>query len=61
MSVRILGDPDVPGRAGLWTDALTAVAAWSEVRTPARRTLAAREGDRRRPLPDGVPLQNLHD
>ncbi|MFD9478577.1 MULTISPECIES: hypothetical protein [Streptomyces] len=42
-------------------DALTAEAAWSEVRTLARRILAAREGDRRRPLPDLVPPRHLCD
>ncbi|MFJ7590387.1 hypothetical protein ACIQZO_23965 [Streptomyces sp. NPDC097617] len=58
---RILADPDVLPRVGLWTDAPAAEEAWSEVRTLARRILVAREGDRRRPLPGRVPPQHLYD
>ncbi|MFD7169019.1 hypothetical protein [Streptomyces violascens] len=58
---RLLGEMDVRGRAGRWTDALTADATWNEVRTLARRILVARLGDWRLPLPRRVPPQPIDD
>ncbi|MFJ9711929.1 hypothetical protein [Streptomyces sp. NPDC101234] len=58
---RFLGEMDVRGRPGRWADALTADMPWSEVRTLARRSLVARLGEWRLPLPGRVPPQHVYD